>query len=61
MNALAVELVAVAKEYLGPAAPAFLLREMTALGVNSNNVETTHVLPLAERARIAAPFFCSAE
>ncbi|HEV8534879.1 MAG TPA: hypothetical protein VGR87_04055 [Candidatus Limnocylindria bacterium] len=54
MNALALELLGVAKEYLGPAAPAFLSRELHALGVNANNVETTHVLPLAERARIAA-------
>jgi hypothetical protein len=54
MNALAVELVAVAKEYLGPAAPAFLQREMTALGVNANNVTQAHVLALAERTRLSA-------
>ena len=54
MNALAVELVAVAKDYLGPAAPAFLQREMVALGVNSNTVTSAHVLALAERARVAA-------
>src|SRR5919201_335210 len=50
MNALAVELLAVAKEYLGPAAPAFLSREFHAIGVSANTVEATHVLPLAERA-----------
>ena len=54
MNALALELLGVAKEYLGPAAPAFLSRELHALGVNANNVERTHILPLAERARLAA-------
>src|ERR671935_46541 len=54
MNALAVELLTVAKEYLGPAAPAFLSRELHALGVNANTVQGDHVLPLAERARLAA-------
>src|SRR5213594_3024356 len=54
MNALAIELLGVAKEYLGPAAPAFLSRELHALGVNANNVERAHVLALAERARLAA-------
>jgi len=54
VNALALELLGVAKEYLGPAAPAFLSRELHALGVNANTVERSHVLPLAERARHAA-------
>jgi tetratricopeptide (TPR) repeat protein len=54
VNALALELLGVAKEYLGPAAPAFLSRELHAMGVNANTVERTHVLPLAERARLAA-------
>src|SRR5919204_539852 len=54
MNALAVELLVVAKEYLGPAAQAFLSRELHALGVNGNNVDAKHVLPLSERARLAA-------
>src|SRR5947209_17679098 len=54
MNALAVELLGVAKEYLGPAAPAFLSRELHAMGVNANTVERSHLLPLAERARLAA-------
>jgi tetratricopeptide (TPR) repeat protein len=54
VNALALELLGVAKEYLGPAAPAFLSRELHALGVTANTVEATHVLPLAERARSAA-------
>ena len=54
MNALALELLGVAKEYLGPAAPAFLSRELHAMGVNANNVERTHIVPLAERARLAA-------
>lgn len=54
MNALALELLGVAKEYLGPAAPAFLSREFHALGVSANSVEATHVLPLAERVRLAA-------
>ncbi|MEK6208114.1 MAG: hypothetical protein AABM32_10785 [Chloroflexota bacterium] len=54
MNALALELLGVAKGYLGPAAPAFLSRELHAMGVNANNVERTHILPLAERARLAA-------
>jgi hypothetical protein len=54
VNALALELLGVAKEYLGPAAPAFLSRELHAMGVNANTVERSHVLPLAERARLAA-------
>jgi len=54
VNALALELLGVAKEYLGPAAPAFLSRELHAMGVNANNVERVHLLPLAERARLAA-------
>src|SRR4030081_1568459 len=54
MNELTLELLGVAKEYRGPAAPAFLSRELHALGVNANNVEHTHILPLAERARLAA-------
>ena len=54
MNALALELLGVAKEYLGPAAPAFLSKELHAMGVNANTVERTHILPLAERARVAA-------
>ena len=54
MNALALELLGVAKEYLGPAAPAFLSRELHALGVNANTVERTHLVPLSERARLAA-------
>ena len=54
MNALALELLGVAKEYLGPAAPAFLSRELHAMGVNANNVDRTHILPLAERALLAA-------
>jgi hypothetical protein len=54
VNALALELLGVAKEYLGPAAPAFLSRELHAMGVNANNVDRTHILSLAERARVAA-------
>src|SRR5207248_873268 len=54
VNALALELLGVAKEYLGPAAPAFLSRELHAMGVNANNVDRTHILTLAERARVAA-------
>jgi len=54
VNALALELLGVAKEYLGPAAPAFLSRELHAMGVNANNVDRTHILPLAERALLAA-------
>jgi tetratricopeptide (TPR) repeat protein len=54
VNALAMGLLGVAKEYLGPAAPAFLSRELHALGVNANNVERIHILQLAERARLAA-------
>jgi tetratricopeptide (TPR) repeat protein len=54
VNALALELLGVAKEYLGPAAPAFLSRELHAMGVNANNVERIHILPLAERARLSA-------
>jgi len=54
VNALALELLGVAKEYLGPAAPAFLSRELHAMGVNANTVERSHLLPLAERARLAA-------
>lgn len=54
MNALALELLGVAKEYLGPAAPAFLSRELHAMGVNANTVQKAHILALSERARLAA-------
>jgi len=54
VNALAQELLVVAKEYLGPAAPAFLSRELKALGVNANTVETAQMGPLADRARVIA-------
>ena len=54
MNALAQELLVVAKEYLGPAAPAFLSREFKALGVNANTIEPFLMTTLAERARIVA-------
>jgi len=54
VNALALGLLGVAKEYLGPAAPAFLSRELHAMGVNANNVERIHILALSERARLAA-------
>ena len=54
MNALTLELLSIAKDYLGPAAPEFLTREFSALGVTANTIDTTHVLPLAERARITA-------
>src|SRR5256714_14993656 len=54
MNALALELLGVAKEFLGPAAPGFLSRELHALGVNANTVERSHVLLPAERGRLAA-------
>lgn len=54
MNALALELLGVAKEYLGPAAPAFLSRELQALGTNPNSVAPAHLVALSERARVAA-------
>jgi hypothetical protein len=57
VNALALELLGVAKDYLGPAAPAFLSRELHAMGINANSVERTHILPLAERSRLAASRF----
>jgi len=61
MNALTVELLTVAKDYLGPAAPDFLARELQALGVTTNTVEVTHVQSLAERTRIAAGRVMDAE
>ncbi len=54
MNALAAELLAVAKQYLGPAAPAFLSKELHALGTNANAVDPGAIAALAERARNAA-------
>ncbi len=54
MNALAAELLAVAKQYLGPAAPAFLSKELHALGTNANAVDSAQITPLAERARQAS-------
>lgn len=54
MNALAQQLVGVAKSYLGPAAQTFLAAEFRALGVNANTVTQAELDGLVHRVRIKA-------
>lgn len=54
MNELGQSLLDVAKQYVGPAAPLFLSRELRALELNLSSVEFTHLPSLTERARRAA-------
>ena len=51
MNALAQQLLGVAKGYLGPAAQQFLANELHAMGVNANTITTEQVAELVERVR----------
>ena len=51
MNALAQQLLGVAKGYLGPAAQQFLANELHAMGVNANTVTTEQISELVERLR----------
>lgn len=48
MNALAQQMLGVAKRYLGPAAPAYLSTELRALGVNANTVTHAQLPDLVE-------------
>ena len=51
MNALAQQLLGVAKGYLGPAAQQFLANELHAMGANANTITTEQVAELVERVR----------
>jgi len=54
MNALAERVLGVAKEYLGPASPQFLSRELRALGCTADTITTQHVAALVVRAQASA-------
>ncbi len=54
MNALAQQLLGVAKGYLGPAAQTFLSAELRALGINANTVTPDHVADLSSRVQTRA-------
>lgn len=54
MNALAQQLLGVCKGYLGPAAPAFLHRELREVGTDANRVEARQLAQFAETAMIRA-------
>ncbi len=54
MNALAQELLVVCKRYLGPAAPAFLHRQLRDIGTDANRIETRQLDAFAEAAMLRA-------
>jgi len=54
VNALAQQMLGVAKKYLGPAAPAYLSTELRALGVNANTVTHAQLADLVERIQVNA-------
>jgi len=54
MNELADQVLQVAKQYLGPAAPQFLSKELRALECTADTITPWHLAALSERARIAA-------
>lgn len=54
MNALSQQLLTVCKGYLGPAASAFLHRELREVGTDANRVETRQLAQFAETAMIRA-------
>lgn len=54
MNALAEQVLGVAKEYLGPASQQFLSRELRALACTADTLTPAHVGALAVRARASA-------
>ncbi len=54
MNAFARCLVAVARQYVGPAAPDFLIREIKAIGVEPDLITTQHAAALGARVRATA-------
>jgi len=51
---LAADVTTVAKQYIGPAAPAFLSRELKALGVTAETLTPAQVVILAQHAKRAA-------
>ena len=54
MNPLGEQVLQVAREYLGPAAPQFLTRELRGLECTADTITPGHLAALAERARVAA-------
>ncbi|HEV2249435.1 MAG TPA: hypothetical protein VGT60_02890 [Candidatus Limnocylindria bacterium] len=61
MNPLGEQVLVVAKEYLGPAAPQFLTKELRALECTADTVTPWHLPALSERARVAASRIMEAE
>jgi len=51
---LSAAVTAVAKQYVGPAGPAFLSRELKVLGVTAETLTPGHVFMLSQRARHSA-------
>ncbi len=54
MNALAERILATAKRYVGPAAPAFLRRELAAVGATPDTLSERHLRAFAEHAETSA-------
>lgn len=54
MNPLGEQVLLVAKQYLGPAAPQFLTKELRALACDADTITEGHLPALSERARLAA-------
>jgi tetratricopeptide (TPR) repeat protein len=61
MNALAEQVLLVAKQYLGPAAQQFLSKELHALECTADTITPWHLPALSERARVAANRIMDAE
>ena len=61
MNALGEQVLAVAKQYLGPAAQQFLSKELRALECTADTITGAHLPALSERARVSAGRIMDAE
>jgi hypothetical protein len=61
MNPLGEQVLQIAKEYLGPAAPQFLSKELRALECTADTVTPLHLQALSQRARAAASRIMDAE
>lgn len=61
MNPLGEQVLAIAKEYLGPAAPQFLSKELRVLECTADTITPWHLSALSDRARIAASRIMDAE
>jgi tetratricopeptide (TPR) repeat protein len=61
MNPLGEQVLQIAKEYLGPAAPQFLSKELRALECTADTVTPLHLQALSQRARAGASRIMDAE